>query len=326
MHVQGIAHDIVYSLWQQPFLLKSVSTWDHVLDKLQGGADLMTPGLTYWNAEIKSGNVTAVTLQNGVPIAVGIAAFDIGRLSKAAGEKGKAVYLVHCYKDELWGLGTKTHPPTSISTDTPTQLEEKTQQLSLEDDIEEANTPADLANNPVADSISQPEDNKVEPSISGLSTHCRQTNLEIDAAFKMAAIYGLYQVKISDAQNTISFPLSSSTLVSSHLNPYLPEAYSHYNFKKTSWKKAATFLKKYLEKEGVIKTKDRGGETVILSINWNHKLISEFEPYNISNKETDKSGIKNGHSLATPPQMQVHELFKPSGKALKAILESQSKS
>jgi translation initiation factor 2D len=142
----------------------------------------------------------------------------------------------------------------------------------------------------------------------------------------MAAIYGLYQVKISDTQNTISLPLSSSTLISSHLNPFLPEAYAPYNFKKTSWKKAATFLKKCLEKEGVIKTKDRGGETVVLSINWNHKLISEFEPYHISNKTTDKSGTKKGHSLTTSPQIQVHELFKPAGKALKAILESQSKS
>ena len=325
MYFRGIAHNIVYSLWQQPSLLKSVSTWDHVLNKLQGGADLMTPGLIRWNSEIESGNVTAVTLQNGVPIAVGIAAFDVGQLSKAAGGKGKAVYLVHCYKDELWGLGTKTHPP-SISPDIPAQLEEKTQQLSLEDNIEEANTPADLADYQVADTISQPEDNKVEPSISGLSAFCRQANLEIDDVFKMAAIYGLYQVKISDAQNAISFPLSSSTLVSSHLNPYLPEAYAQYNFKKTSWKKAATFLKKYLEKEGVVKTKDRGGETVILSIYWNHKLICEFEPYHIGNKETDKSRTKNGHSSTPSPQTQVQELFKPSGKALKAILESQSKS
>jgi predicted RNA-binding protein (TIGR00451 family) len=150
-----------------------VSTWNHVLDKLQGGADLMTPGLTHWNSEIKSGDVTAVTLENRAPIAVGIAAFDIGRLSKAAGEKGKAVYLVHCYKDELWGLGTKTHPP-SIFTDTPTQLEENTQQLSLEDNIEEPNTLVDVADNPVADSISLPEDNKVGHSISGLSTFWRQ--------------------------------------------------------------------------------------------------------------------------------------------------------
>jgi translation initiation factor 2D len=168
MYFQGITHNIVYSLWQQPYLLKSVSTWDHVLDKLQGGADLMTPGLTRWNLEIKSGNVTAVTLQNGVPIAVGIAAFDIGQLSKAAGEKGKAVYLVHCYKDELWGLGPKTHPPI-ISVDTPTQLDEKTQGLSLEDNVEEANRPVDLGDNPAVDSISQSEDNKAEPSISGLS-------------------------------------------------------------------------------------------------------------------------------------------------------------
>ena len=286
----------------------------------------MTPGLTYWNSEIKSGNVTALTLENRVPIAVGIAAFDIGRLSKAAGEKGKAVYLVHCYKDELWGLGTKAHPP-SASTDNSIQLEEKTQQLSLEDNVEEENIPTEIADNPLTNSsISPTEDSKFEPSISGSSTFGTQSNLEIDDAFKAAAIYGLYKVKISDAQNTISLPLPSSTLISSHLNPYLPEAYAQYNFKKTSWKKAATFLKKYLEKEGVVKTKDRGGGTVILSINWNHKLIIEFQPYHIDNKETGKPRKKDGNSSTTSPQMQVHELFKPAGKALKAILETLSKS
>src|SRR5271155_4217880 len=75
----------------------------------------MTPRLTKWDPEIKSGEVVAVTLQDGIPIAVGIAAFDLGRLSKAVGEKGKAVYLVHCYRDDLWAVGSKKQPPAETS-------------------------------------------------------------------------------------------------------------------------------------------------------------------------------------------------------------------
>ena len=154
----------------------------------------------------------------------------------------------------------------------------------------------------------------------------RSNSIEIDEAFKIAAIYGLYQVKTSETQSTVSLPLTSSTLISNHLNPYLPEPYAQYNFKKTSWKKAATFLKKYMEKEGLIKTKDRGGELVILSINWNHKLIVEFQPYPLERKEAEKTETTDTSSSALTTQtLQVRELFKPSGKVLRAILESQSK-
>ena len=75
----------------------------------------------------------------------------------------------------------------------------------------------------------------------------------------------------------------------------------------------------------MIKTKDRGGETVILSINWTHKLITEFEPYPLGHKEMDR--VTDGHaSIASSQMVQVQELYKPSGKAMKAILESVYKS
>jgi translation initiation factor 2D len=107
----------------------------------------------------------------------------------------------------------------------------------------------------------------------------------------------------------------------------LPEPYAEYTFKKTSWKKAATFLKKYMEKEGLIKTKDRGGEPVIQSINWDHKLIAEFQPYPLEQKKIEKTGTKDtGSSGTSTPMVQVRELYKATGKVLRSILESQRKS
>ena len=107
---------------------------------------------------------------------------------------------------------------------------------------------------------------------------------------------------------------------------WVPADYAQFTFKKTSWKKAATFLKKYLEKEGVIKTKDRGGETVVLSINWDHELIVDFQPYRLSSKEVSKPGSAKNDTESTNQTLQIRELYKPAGKALKAILEAQSKS
>jgi translation initiation factor 2D len=298
-----------------------------VLEKLQGGADLMTPGLTKWDPEIKSGEVVAVTLQDGIPIAVGVAAFNLGQLSKAVGEKGKAVYIVHCYRDELWTVGSKKHPPKPVLANGNTDLEDATLQLSLdpkEDDQQVSNEDVvvDVVETLPEPAVEESRGIEPEPSTTGTQSWLR-ADADIDNAFKAAAIYGLYQIKMSDAHNSLSLPMLSSTLVSNHLNPYLLEPFAQMNFKKTSWKKAATFLKKYLEKEGVVKTKDRAGETVILSINWNHKLITEFEPYGLGHQGPAKSA-KND-TVSSRSMITVHELYKPSGKAFKALLESISK-
>ena len=288
----------------------------------------MTPGLTKWNPEIQSGDVIAVTLEDGTPVAVGVAAFDIGRLSKAAGEKGKAVYLVHCYCDELWAMGSKSSPPKPDPDSRNTELEDATLQLSLEPKEDHQQENNEQVSVDVVETIPDPDvdenqEPEREPSITGRRPWL-QADGDIDNAFKAAAIYGLYQIKASDAQNSLSLPMPSSTLVSNHLNPFLVEPFAQMTFKKTTWKKAATFLKKFLEKEGLVKTKDRGGETVILSINWDHKLITGFEPYNLDHRVLPKSAKDD--SVSSRSMIQVEQLYKPSGKAFKAILEAISKS
>lgn len=116
----------------------------------------MTPGLTGWSPEIQSGDVVQVLSQNKTPVAVGVAAFDIGRLSKAAGEKGKAIYLVHCYRDELWNLGSKSHPTEPSLEPEPVIVPEKGfEELSL--DVEKDHSGLQL---------SQDEDN-VQTEVAG---------------------------------------------------------------------------------------------------------------------------------------------------------------
>lgn len=132
----------------------------------------MTPGLTKWDSDIKSGEVIAITLQNGVPVAVGIAAFDIGRLSKAVGEKGKAVYLVHCYRDDLWALGSKTHPPKPAPPSDNTELEDATVHLSLnskedDQDVNNAEDILDVAETSPELNVEEKQDTEPEPSTSG---------------------------------------------------------------------------------------------------------------------------------------------------------------
>ena len=134
----------------------------------------MIPGLINWQPEIKQGDVTAITGQSGVPIAVGVAALDFARLSRTTGEKGKAVYLVHCYLDELWALGSKSHPQTATSP----ELVDATQQLSLPSpvDIDEAHADAPCPTISAEPSIlpaSQNAHDVAEPSTTGNSFSLR---------------------------------------------------------------------------------------------------------------------------------------------------------
>jgi len=132
----------------------------------------MTPGLTSWDPEIRAGDISAITLEDRVPVAVGVAAFDVGHLAQSKGGKGKAIYLIHCYHDELWGLGNKANPPSPPPNDPPIKpLEVATQNLSLD----ESETTIDLleikelpANKP---SVEPEEKHIQEASTSGFSIH-----------------------------------------------------------------------------------------------------------------------------------------------------------
>lgn len=137
----------------------------------------MTPGLTGWSPDIKSGDVVQVLSQNKTPVAVGVAAFDIGRLSKAAGEKGKAIYLVHCYRDELWSLGSKSHPTEPSAEPEPVLVPEKSfEELSLDVEKEhsdpqhsqdEDNTQTEVAEQHPETRADYKETEEKEPSVSG---------------------------------------------------------------------------------------------------------------------------------------------------------------
>lgn len=86
------------------------------MEKLFTGADLMTPGLIGppFPAGATKGRLVAIASSASptVALAVGVAEVDISRLSKVVGEKGKAVRILHWFKDELGGSGHE--PPAQV--------------------------------------------------------------------------------------------------------------------------------------------------------------------------------------------------------------------
>jgi translation initiation factor 2D len=123
--------------------------------------------------------------------------------------------------------------------------------------------------------------------------------------------------------NGLSFPLTSSFVIASLVLPFLPTftpaQTSSLQLKKTSWKNAKKFLKA-LDKEGLIKTKDRsGGETVVLDVDWSESAIAGFEPYQLPAKDRGESGGNVGAERiprlgSTDPELRRIGLFKPKEK------------
>lgn len=97
-------------LWKLPGLLPLLHTPAIVVQKMKGGADLMTPGLAGppFPQQAKKGAIVAVADLDkpSVPVAVGTCHIDISSLGSTQGAKGCAVETLHWAGDELWNWST----------------------------------------------------------------------------------------------------------------------------------------------------------------------------------------------------------------------------
>lgn len=123
--------------------------------------------------------------------------------------------------------------------------------------------------------------------------------IEIDSAFVKAFVYSLYQLK-KDNPNTpnhgLQLPVQPSEVISRLVTPYLPiystQQAQYYQIKKTSWKNVKKFIK-YLDKERLVKSKDRNGqETVVIDVDFNDHRIEQFTPYRLPTRNIVESSGK----------------------------------
>ncbi|XP_018416819.1 PREDICTED: eukaryotic translation initiation factor 2D isoform X2 [Nanorana parkeri] len=93
----------VYTLWRHPDILPVFSTWPPVFERMNGGADLMLPGVLVSSGlpEVQKGTLCAITLVgNRAPVAIGVATMSTKDML-ASGMKGKGFNILHTYKDQL---------------------------------------------------------------------------------------------------------------------------------------------------------------------------------------------------------------------------------
>lgn len=140
----------VYTLWQNPNLVALLHTPEMVMQKLHGGADLMTPGLAndppFPERAVKDAVVAVASLdRETVPLFVGVCEIDVSALGDVRGAKGHAIRGLHWEGDELWAWSSSSRPgrpaPDYIQgwdDEATEELEEAVDNLSLNDQSEES--------------------------------------------------------------------------------------------------------------------------------------------------------------------------------------------
>jgi translation initiation factor 2D len=100
----------------------------------------------------------------------------------------------------------------------------------------------------------------------------------------------------------LDFPLSQSNVMTQLVQPFLPTytpaRIASLQIKKSSWKNIKKFIKS-LDKEKIVKCKDRdGNEVVIMDIDFRDQNIVSFVPYRLPKKDAPTSGSANGKPAA----------------------------
>ncbi|KAL1601560.1 hypothetical protein SLS60_006475 [Paraconiothyrium brasiliense] len=311
----------VYTLWHNPGIIPLLYTPSFVVEKLQGGADLMTPGLQrgppFPKKATKGAVVAIASLESPtVPMAVGTCEIDVSSLGSVQGMKGHAVSTFHWAGDELWSWNPAgkpgSEPPASLQgwddENEDTALAAQIAGMDLQDDQEGGIAlnagPAERSEAEKAQGL-EGED---PPSLKDAAEVVDDKELsqkEIDDAFRDAFLFGVRYHKDHNRNHPtfgLDFPLSQSKVMSLLVQPFLPTytpaRTASLQMKKTSWKNIRKFIK-YLDKQQILKSKEQNGnETVVLDIDFNDRHVEAFVPYRLPKKDGPTPSSTNGKPAA----------------------------
>jgi translation initiation factor 2D len=123
------------------------------------------------------------------------------------------------------------------------------------------------------------------------------------------------------------------------ITPFLPifsaQQAQYYQIKKTSWKNVKKFIK-YLDKQLLVKSKDRSGqETIILDVDFNDRQVEQFVPYKLPSKSALENAKKStgsankkteatGGDPAVGQALTVQTLYRPTQKLTPTVFPALS--
>ncbi|KAH7117745.1 eukaryotic translation initiation factor SUI1 family protein [Dendryphion nanum] len=310
----------VYTLWHNPRIVPLLYTPLMVVEKLQGGADLMTPGLQRgppFPPKATKGAIVAIASLEAptVPMAVGTCEIDVSALEKVQGQKGHAVQTFHWAGDELWSWSSTgnpgTDPPDFLSgwdteENSEKELVGKAAALDLADDqdggISLGTDPAERSEAEKSQGIEGEQAPANKDFVDEVEDK-ELTTKEIDDAFKDAFLYGIRHHMDHNKDSSsygLDFPLTQSKVMSLLVQPFLPTytpaRTASLQIKKSSWKSIRKFIK-YLDKQGIVKSKDQDkNEAVIIDIDFTDRNVQSFVPYRLPRKDASTSSVAGGKS------------------------------
>ncbi|KAJ4481150.1 eukaryotic translation initiation factor SUI1 family protein [Lentinula aciculospora] len=355
----------VYTLWKNYKLLPFLSTPKAVIPILSGGADLMIPGVVHCPQSLNKGQLVSIRKyervdMNGTvssmlspPLAVGRMAVGSDQLEDSGQEKGKAVFVLHAWKDHLWELGSKGDVPADV----PIKIENDKE---AEDPGEEADdgstTPTDAPED--ADTIEATESTS---NVTAQDTSITYTPDEVSQLLRMSLIQVIAQSLGSLPAPT--FPIPATLFYTNHILPNrptspeavilpssssAPEDDSPSNelpsnpdpytitIKSSSFKSLSAFLK-YAEKSGLITTKplqkhSAQTDMLITAVNALHADVQTHRPFPTIGEAEAKAARKAARQekelrSAASLELEIRELWKPyltSVELFEAMGESPS--
>ncbi|XP_020519093.1 eukaryotic translation initiation factor 2D isoform X1 [Amborella trichopoda] len=341
----------VYALWKVPDLLPSFMLKGGEVSRfIIGGADLMFPGISIPQEGFPSflaGQPWAVKVPgNAAPIAVGTTTMSSTEALKA-GLRGKALRIMHYYHDLLWESAENHYVPNAgfledvvledpvlqqmcqtsasceyflnPSNDSVNVDLEEGQSVDLQEVHSEGNEIASVhfdAKNKVSSNITEDMSslNVMESVVAPAEApndEKEQVTLsveEIDSLLDKCLLQALHTtVKDKD------FPMSGSSLWSSHVLPCRPEGIT-LDIKKSSHKKLSKWLQSK-SSSGLISVKEdkHKKEFMLLSVNRVHPDFTSFRPEKKRAERMDENSESiSGSSQQIKGQLEVVETYKPT--------------
>ncbi|EGN94711.1 hypothetical protein SERLA73DRAFT_77454 [Serpula lacrymans var. lacrymans S7.3] len=310
----------VYTLWKKPDLLPFLSTPSAVIPKLIGGADLMIPGVIQHTPSIKESHLVSVTEYTrdklGPPLAVGRMAAHSDIMGREDA-KGKAVYVMHAWKDHLWDMGSKGEPPDPVSASNSKQADAPHESVA-DDNGSQRDAEHKLL-------VEGQTDTPASPS-GEVTSEVRNHTLsreEVTTILRKSVLQAIQ--KLLSELPASSFPLSATVFYSTYILPSRPAFISEHvlttpiDIKHSTHKSLTTFLK-VCEKEGLIKLKDMKSEVLVMGVFPTHDDVEAHRPYtSLKDLELkrEKQDGKVEEERKKVKEMIIVEKWKPHQQSLK---------
>jgi translation initiation factor 2D len=219
-------------------------------------------------------------------------------------KKGRAVRVIHYVGDTLWEKCGKPVPELEANA---------LMQLSLADDQEDNSNLQALDGNSTSEVVEGIAKVQLDPTESTVTE--REEIIGNDDEFQ-GEVPRISQDEMAlnaflISMHSMEVPVSASTLHSKYL---LPQA-KGLNFKETSWKKIAKFLK-HLDKDlKLITTKELKNEVHVFSLNMKHELLREIRIPKVKTRGENAGEMSKNQSKklegSTQNKITITSLYQP---------------